>query len=479
YILPKKAKKSKSGKHATIQKIEAKIDSLPDVGDYVNKAALAGNLAVVQELLPILPHPNLTLLISDLHNALLYSSNKESSERECNMRAICEYLFEHAPHYRLFIKLQATGIRVNSVLQSGYSFLVTAAVGDKKLLFDMFIKQGFSPNRLGSFKCDAFYSILKFCTLICDNDYYVTRLIEIGAIIDLPKESIALNPQHSYSTLPSKNIANLFDSKALADKREETLYASLLETVDFPELSVACSKEKYSLIPLLLNGSSFYSQVHALGQLLFSKFFMRRFVPFTVTSGVFMFPSHNDTNQFHMSIHQRTCQDLNIALLSYPSRAISTEVFALFQTLVQAVKGYCNQHPNKIVDTIDKLETKAKTSHIQFKFISYIACQILYCELIQHYPERNNDIRQKLMHVICRYAMLVEKHLQFQAAVESYRHCEQLAMNNEFLQSTPTYLYAMKKIPPTVNPYAFTTQLRNAEGETVIALASNHQPTFQ
>ena len=405
---------------------------------------LAGDVAAIRELYPFMDFTDQFFILNDVIRILIKSQTAGTSELDRNLQAILEFFHEHSSHYELFIILQSGTLNVNTDTQSGFSTMANIMLSKNKSLFDMLLRHKIQVDSLGFYMCNIFISLLKCCSFYTTDPYYIQRLLEYGATVDLPNHVFALNPK-KMRPLDVKTPLTMFEPTLKATNPiNSDLYREIQAIAIQSDLVVSCRKENYKLIPLLIPGSSFINKVHALAHIINSKNIARRIVHLSNVSGIFMFENIDRVNQISFEILCPEQEISHMAFLIYPTQEFKSANFPYVKVLVDEVHNYCKAHPEEIPKTITQLE-KMITQNNPGNAIIYLACQILCIETANTVPQ-NTVQRKKLMQLICQFGNCA-KHKGEHHAANAYIQCILISQDNPILRATPLYHYAFARIP--------------------------------
>ncbi len=450
FNLPKKSKKN--AYQQKLIEIEALIKSLPDIRNYAKERAIAGDLEAIQTLFPILTFNIQYHLFFTIQDKLTSEKTNDSSELAHKLRAIFQFFYEHSPYYHGFISLQSGFMTANNKASSGFSLLFNAALSQKFLTFAMLIDHGIDVDGLSFFHADLTFSHLKALAFFDCGANYIFKLLEKGATVDSPKMKLSGYAKQSDKTKTS--IANILKRPTkFNNATDEDYYVALLGGTHTSDLSLVCHNNNFSAIPALLNKTTLINTVHALAQCVNLKGITKRLVTHSTQRGLFFFPSVAEANTFTYKIFSPLGEALNIAIVVYLTDPTITPSLPEICKLMNHIKEQCQKYMDKLPLMILALEALAKKVPEIEKDIYYLACEILYAELIHDdksiNPELNLQInreyRQKLMRTCCLHGATVQKKLPDRPPI-SYQEATLVAKHDDLLQSTPIYKYAREKL---------------------------------
>lgn len=318
------------------------------------------------------------------------------------------------------------------------------------------LNHGFDVNCLGYHKCNIFYPLLKAALFFNDDAYYVQRLLACGATVDLPRSAYAFNPK-KVKLLGGRDNSKKFFSSTLNSKDPTDIEAyAKVETVSYePDLVVACKSSYFDFIPLLINDSSFLSRVHALAGVIHLSSFMRRLAHNSTQPGVFLLQNVNEVNQFHAEISPAHLTPPYLAWLVYPNKKFDIKHFAAVKNLFTQVHDYCQTHCAELPGVVEKITEMIRQDKLKQNHILYIACQVLYAEMIKADNDNTNQ-RQRLMQVLCQYGRLLTQMNQQEIATSAFMQCIAVAQYNPQLAQAPLFQYALERIPVQLPPRLVT-----------------------
>lgn len=236
-----------------IKNLKNKTASIQKPDEFAIKLFKEGNLGGFKTLYVVLTQKQERILVTTIFDELI-NQDTDTGQLAENQRSICEYLFENSSAYKFNVILENFALRYDKNLNVSVSQLYRLSVEDKLNTFDMLLRHGLNPNKAGLITDNVCLSLLRVCILNDIPEPYIKSLIKYGATLDI-QDIKTKNDYTAFNALKKEMFKN--DTKHIPPTSNVDLLNIFNTTSPFEsDLVAACSRQRFELIPLLIEKSS-------------------------------------------------------------------------------------------------------------------------------------------------------------------------------------------------------------------------------